>query len=171
MAESNLSLFAGSGVIELDLRAIFRDELARGLCSLENCQNAGRALLAARDTLEDRPGSSAVVVINANDIGPAGLDDEIAAARRMLTRASRTGWHYAVATPDIDAWILADPAVRAAFEAMDPVPPTRQQRAYRIGEVAASRPIDREAIARAHPDFAALAGFIATHSRASEAVA
>jgi len=157
---------------ERALKAIFRAEDAKGEIEWVAAGSMSSAFGTIESSLLSDPGRPVAMVYNAKGQGQEEVESDRAAIHRMLHHASyRQIWHVSVAIPDVIAWIMADPAIRPAFDQMVPVPSTREERAEKIGEVAARRPIDREAIARAFPDFRSLVEFIGTHARASEPVA
>jgi hypothetical protein len=69
-----------------------------------------------------------------------------------------------VAVPRVDAWVLADPRIAQAFLEDEATRTRWSAQAERIGELARQAPLDREAIGRACPGFAALAEFIKRHA-------
>ena len=153
------------------LLAIFQEEVSGGLVSVQSFMTSSATLASAEYSLLTRRDCAVALVVNSNDWSEEEVEDERATIHRILHRAAPVGWHVSIAQPSVDAWIMADPAIRAIFEAKEATRSNPSQRAREIGEVAARHPIDREAIARAHPDFRSLVEFIAAHSRAPEAVA
>ena len=171
MATESIRVITENLKEEKALRAIFRDESGRGLVTVQSFLTSSAALGSAEYSLLTHRGRPVALVVNSDAWSPEEIEEERATIHRILYRASPRDWHVSIAQPNVDAWLMSDPSIRAIFDSDEVTRTSVHDRAVRVAEVAASRPIDREAIARAHPDFAALAEFIATHSRAPEAVA
>jgi hypothetical protein len=144
------------------LQAIFFEEEALGLVEISPELAASGAVSAATSSLLDHPERPAVVVINADTEDPREVKALRGSAWRLLAQVTDgdENWHVAVAVPRVDAWVLADPRIAQAFQAEEATRTRRWAQAERIGELARQAPLDREAIGRAHPGFAALAAFI-----------
>jgi hypothetical protein len=81
----------------------------------------------------------------------------------MLSRIAHSGWHVTLAIPNLDAWVTADPRVKAIFDSNEATKTDRYLRAARIVGLAQERPLDRKAIGLAHPEFLELLRFVSQY--------
>ncbi len=146
------------------LEAIFLEEIERGALQVDSTLTASAATSIAEYSLMTAPERPIALVCNAHTTDPDAIDDERGAVRRILGRVAHSGWHVAWAYPNVDAWILADPRVRGIFDGDEVTRRSRYDRAVRIGPLARTQAIDRDAIGRAFPDFRALVAFIERHA-------
>ncbi len=171
MKSTNVLIAAGEYPVESILGAIFGGELNRGEIELVPMWTMSSAFSLIEESALYDPLRPAAMVANTDDDTDEEIEEGRAACRRMLHRASfHANWLVSFAIPDAGAWIMADPAVRDEVDRMDPAPATRRERIERIKALAAERPIDREAIGRAFPDFRALDEFIKARVKTSEPV-
>jgi len=169
----NSILVAGGGfLVDAVLQILYSREIASGKIELDWSSTMSSAFGVIQDSVLYDPLRPAAMVANTDDDTEEEIEEGRAACRRMLHRATfQANWLVAFAIPDAEAWIMADPVVREAVDRMDPAPTTRRERIARISEMGKHRPIDREAIARAFPDFRALDEFIKSRVKTSEPVA
>jgi hypothetical protein len=146
------------------LDAIFRAEIERGAVEIASTLTSTGALSVAEYSLLEHPEIPVALVLNADTDDLERVDARQRTIERILTRAAPTGWHVTLAVPKIDAWVKADPRVREDFESNEATRDNRFNQGVRIGELAKVAPIDREAIARAHPEFRALEEFVERHA-------
>jgi hypothetical protein len=156
---------------ERALQAIFRDELERGSIEVQSLLTSSAALGVAEYSLLEHPDRPIALVLNAGDEDPMRREERRDTIHRILTNASTSGWHVALAVPDVEAWFMADPFVRATFDADEAARSSRHERAVRIGPLARRRSIDRESICREFPEFQALAEFLERSARALQTLA
>jgi hypothetical protein len=144
------------------LGAIFLGEESLGLIEIIPCLTSSAAVSGAMTMLSNDPERPIAVVINADTEEPREVKTIRGSAWRLLAQVTDgdENWHVALAVPRVDAWVLADPRIAQAFQAEEATRTRRSAQAERIGELARQAPLDREAIGRAHPGFAALAAFI-----------
>ncbi len=147
------------------LEAIFRPEIERGAVQVDSALTASAATGIAEYSLLSYPGRPVALVLNAGGRYPL-TDEDLEATIRILSKASRSDWCFVPADPDVDAWVMADPRVRAGFESDETTRNNLHERAARIGDLARARPIDRAAIGRSHPSFRDLDNFIKQHTSA-----
>ena len=171
MSEPTIRMLTDGKINEGLIRALFRDELDRGEITLRSYYATSGAIGAAEFTLIEYPDVAVILVFNAGDEEDYKIEERQATIHRILYRDAPDGWHVTLAVPDVDAWVMADPEVRAAFEADEATRANPRERSKRIGPMAEARAIDREAIAHAHPEFASLMEFLASRARIARASA
>jgi hypothetical protein len=146
------------------LQAIFLEEWRRGLVGFGSYLTPDGALSGAElhllRNLGRREKQPIALVLNAGSRPLEVIARKRAAIGRDLSKISRGNWHVTLAIPKVDAWVLADPAVRAGFEADEATRDNRYEQSRRIREIAERRPIDRQLIAASHPEFVELAEYI-----------
>jgi hypothetical protein len=147
------------------LEAIFLPERTAGLLKVSSYLTSSAAVAAAVGSVLERPDVPLALVLNTKTDDPAKIDDERRTISRILYRNGPADWHVALAVPDVDSWLMADPRVRQVFEADEVTRTDRYERAVRAIDLARAAPIDREAIGRAHPEFRALNEFIVENTR------
>jgi hypothetical protein len=173
MASHKIHLFTEKLADRRFMEAIFLEEEARGLVEIEAELTSSGAVTAAMTVLSDHPERLIAVAINADTNDPREVKAIRGSAWRLLAQLTDgdENWHVAVAVPRIDAWILADPRIAQAFQADEATRKSRYAQAEQIGELARQAPLDRAAIGRACPEFAALAEFIKRHAPVPEPTA
>jgi hypothetical protein len=142
------------------LEAIFRKERESGVMEVSSRSTYSGAIAMAEYMLlmtGDRP---IVLILNADTDDPERIKREQRTIERILYRSAPNGWHVTLAIPNVDAWVKADPRIRADFEANSATRGNRYNQAIRIWELVKEAPLNREEIRRVHPEFRALDEFI-----------
>ena len=170
MANDKIQLLTENRAEQLFLMAIFLEERRRGLIEVSSFLLPDTAVSAAELYLLQRPERPIALILNAGHKAPEQIEKKRAVLRRILSKITRKNWHISLANPNVDAWVMADPDVKAEFEADPAAKDNRHEQAARIGDIAARRDLDREKIGESHPEFAALVEYIKVHSHRLESV-
>jgi hypothetical protein len=142
------------------LEAVFRKERESGAMEVSSRSTYSGAIATAEYSLLTGQHNPIALVLNADTDDPERIESEERTIGRILYRAAPNGWHVALAVPNVDAWVKADPRIRADFEANPATRDSRYNQAVRIEELVKEAPLDRDAIRRARPEFRALEEFI-----------
>jgi hypothetical protein len=145
------------------LEAIFQEEMVRNLVEISSWLTSSAVIGIAQRTLLEQPGRPVALVLNSNDSDPQEIEDRSRTVRRILSQITPDNWHVTLAIPKVDSWIRADPRIAQAFQADETMRNDRYNQAVQIGYLVQQAPLDRLAIGRVHPEFAALAEFIQRH--------
>ena len=171
MSRNSVWVFTENAKGKALLETILGREYERGAIGVGSVSTSSAVISNAELTLLTYPRQPVALVFNVDTFEPYRLDDERDAARRILGRVARSGWLDVWANPDVSSWIMADPRIRRRVEEDGETVGNYQGRAYLIRDWVRDEPIDREAIARAHPEFRGLADFIEEHAPAARPLA
>ncbi len=160
MPRPSLQILAEKLSGERALQALFQGESKRGEIGIRSCFTSSGVISVAQSILLQYPEQAVILVFDAGDKDDHDIEERRNTIYRILAGTAPDGWHVTLARPDVDAWLMADPAARAIFEADGATRRSRIERAARIGEIARNRPLDREAIGKVHPEFASLVAFV-----------
>src|SRR4051812_25188647 len=93
------------------LEAIFREELEHDLVEISSWLTSSAVIGIAQRTLLEQPERPVALVLNTNTRDPREIDVQGRTVRRILARITPDGWHVALAIPEVDVWVLADPRI------------------------------------------------------------
>jgi hypothetical protein len=154
------------------LEVIFRKQIKSGVIDLSSHYGTSGAVVDADSSLLIHPERPVALVLCTNTENRTEILKLRGTVHRILVQSSPVGWHAALAIPRLDAWVMVDPWIKAAFEADER---TREgencyyERSLRIGELTKDRPFDLSLLRRESTEFADLEEFIDRQVRAAQA--
>jgi len=122
------------------------------------------SIAVAQGQLIDYPDRGLALVFNTATDDPDEVEAQRIQLSRLLAATSPTGWHIALAVPDLAAWAGAEPQLRTALE-VDPALRTDFRRLTKlVTQVRASGEFDFQAVRGLCPEYRGLEEFILSHS-------
>jgi hypothetical protein len=144
------------------LGAVFFDLYDSGQISIVTKLERSSTLGTAQRVLLDSLARAVAVVFNAGTDDPIEIAEQRGRIERVLAQASIDGWHVALATPDVAAWVRLDPRYEVLLAAEgDPV--TRAKACF---EFAKTHGLDRKPLRDGVEEFRELEDFLLRNVKA-----
>lgn len=107
------------------LEAILAERIQRREIAVDDFLLRSTAIGAAQLSLARDPGQPVALVLSADTTEPCQIEEQRARLRRILDyeACDSHDYHIALAAPHLNAWAMADPRIKAEFEAREDTDP------------------------------------------------